>query len=96
MLIRYSADHKQYLIRDLGDGTGTFIKISHPFKVINGFIVSFGDTHMTISVDKDKKIATIKFLEGILANEKKYSLSSEYSHILIFPFSLEETKNPVL
>ena len=71
MLIKYCPDTKQYLIRDLGDGTGTFIKITKPMKILNGFIVSFGDTHMTLCLDKEKKVITIKFLEGMLANEKK-------------------------
>jgi hypothetical protein len=71
MLIKYVAEAKQYFLRDLGDGTGTFVKIQAPLKVSNGFIVSFGDTHMTLCVEKEKKQITIKFLEGMLANEKK-------------------------
>ena len=69
MMIKYNDTNNKYYIKDLADGTGTFIKIIKPLKLLNGYIVSFGDTHITILFEDDKLI--IKFLEGIRANEKR-------------------------
>ena len=67
--IRYSFEEKKYYLKDLSDGSGTFIKIQCPLQLATGYIISFGDNHMTMSID-DKKQLTVKFLEGIRTNEK--------------------------
>jgi hypothetical protein len=69
MVIKFSESTKKYYIKDLSDGTGTFIKIEKPLKIISNYIISFGDSHMTVLIDGG--IITIKFLEGIRANEKR-------------------------
>ena len=46
-------------------------------KLESGHIISFADTHMTVSINKEGNQIIIKFLEGIRANEKmQYSFSS--------------------
>ena len=50
MIIKYNLTDKRYYLRDLGDGSGTFVKIEEPPLVLkNGYIISFGDSHMTVS-----------------------------------------------
>jgi pSer/pThr/pTyr-binding forkhead associated (FHA) protein len=73
LLITYQPSRAKYMISDLGDGTGTFLKISHEFILREGFIISFGNSHMKImdagNTSNDQKLV-IKFLEGPKANEE--------------------------
>jgi hypothetical protein len=74
MVIKYNEIDKKYYLRDLGDGSGTFIRVDNHKDLIlkHGFIVSFGDSHMVIqfSSEFDSKLAkviqkiSVKFLDG--------------------------------
>jgi len=50
MVIKYNELDKKYYLRDLGDGSGTFIRIDNQKDLIlkHGFIVSYGDSHMVV------------------------------------------------
>jgi hypothetical protein len=56
MIIKYSLNDRQYYMRDLGDGSGTFVKIASQLPLKNGYIVSFGDSHMTVNFIQDTNI----------------------------------------
>ena len=47
-VIKYVVNCKNYFITDLGDGSGTFVKVIEPLKLRDGFIISFGNSHMSI------------------------------------------------
>ncbi len=49
-IIKYSMDHKSYYLRDLGEGNGTFVRLDTPLLLKHGFIISFGDSHMVVSI----------------------------------------------
>jgi len=49
MIIKYNMDDRRYYMRDLGDGSGTFVRLDVPLALKNGFIISFGDSHMTVN-----------------------------------------------
>lgn len=75
MVIKYNMDDKKYYMRDLGDGSGTFIRVDNKMDLVlkHGFIISFGDSHMVVQFSSDiidpsnqevvQKI-TLKFLDG--------------------------------
>ena len=63
MIIKYNLSDKRYYIRDLGDGSGTFVKIDTPLCLKNGYIISFGDSHMTVSFFQD-------YLKGVQAHDR--------------------------
>jgi len=75
MVIKYNLDDKKYYMRDLGDGSGTFIRIDNTKDLVlkHGFIISFGDSHMVVQFSSEvvdpnnqhvvQKI-TLKFLDG--------------------------------
>lgn len=47
MVIKYNMDNKSYYIRDLGDGSGTFVKIDVP--LVNIYIIekiSYSSKHI--------------------------------------------------
>ena len=50
MVIKYNIDNKSYYLRDLGDGSGTFIRLDNPLILKHGYIVSFGDSHMVVQI----------------------------------------------
>lgn len=54
-MIKYSRDDKKYYLRDLGDGSGTFVRIDNSSDLIlkHGFIISFGDSHMVVQLSSD-------------------------------------------
>ena len=67
MVIKYEQTTNKYYIKDLGDGTGTFLKITKPLLLKAGYIISYGDTHMVVQVNEDQSLF-IKLLEGSKSN----------------------------
>eukprot|EP00831_Metopus_contortus_P077021 TRINITY_DN7149_c0_g1_i2.p1 TRINITY_DN7149_c0_g1~~TRINITY_DN7149_c0_g1_i2.p1 ORF type:complete len:370 (-),score=64.05 TRINITY_DN7149_c0_g1_i2:23-1132(-) len=63
LLIQYQPSARNYFIKDLGQGTGTFIKIDCPLLLEKGYIISFGDSHMLINKLSAEEIQ-LKFLDG--------------------------------
>ena len=49
MIIKYNMADRQYYIRDLGKGSGTFVRLDVPLNLKNGFIISFGTSHLTVN-----------------------------------------------
>ena len=47
----------------MSEGSGTFVRIDQPLSLKNGYIISFGDSHMVISIQKGNDLE-IKFIEG--------------------------------
>lgn len=48
LVIKFNQVKQKYTISDLGDGSGTFVKIDSPLPLKDGYIASFGNSHMTI------------------------------------------------
>ncbi len=63
--IRYSLGKELYQIRDLCDGTGTFIKIERPLPLKDRNVISFVDIHFLV------KISEIKGYTEKMVSEKK-------------------------
>lgn len=55
-------DQNKYFIKDMGEGLGTFIRLDRPFKLQNLNIVSFGDSHMIVSLDGN--FVSLRFIQG--------------------------------
>jgi hypothetical protein len=53
-MIKYMYEKNYYIIKDLGEGSGTFIKVQKETILKNGHIVSFGDFHMVVGLVLDK------------------------------------------
>ena len=47
---------RSYFIRDLGDGSGTFVHLRKALPLKHGYIISFGDSHMVVQLDLDDMI----------------------------------------
>ena len=75
-VIKFCPEKKCYLLKDLEDGTGTFIKISPKVALKNNSIISFGDIHFAVIFppkdQENKNTMIIKFLEGPRAKETMY------------------------
>jgi hypothetical protein len=52
-IIKYNLQNKEYYIRDLGDGSGTFVKLDTVLVLKSGYIASFGDSHMLVQIVQD-------------------------------------------
>lgn len=67
-LIKYHAMERKYTIRDLGEGTGTFIKLTTKQQLKDNYILSFGENHMVIQhceiVAQELPKITLKFIDG--------------------------------
>lgn len=55
MVIKYNEVDKKYYLRDLGDGSGTFVRVDNSRDLIlkHGFIISFGDSHMVVQFSSE-------------------------------------------
>ncbi len=49
-VIKYDLGRHAYLIKDLGDGHGTFIRIKPALKLCSGYIISFGEVHFGVHI----------------------------------------------
>ena len=83
-IIKYNMDNKQYYLRDLGDGNGTFVRLDTPLLLKHGYIVSFGDSHMVVQIYREGKSSKIqlKFLDGP-KTEQVFTFSDEEGEIRI-------------
>jgi len=66
-MVKYDAGElylamNMYQLKDLGDGSGTFIKIEKPLLLRNNFIISYGVSHMGVKISN--RFLTLTFLEG--------------------------------
>ena len=64
MIIKYYMKDKSYYIRDLGKGSGTFVRLDVPLVLKNGFIISFGTSHLTVNFFPGNDGKTKKYYEG--------------------------------
>ena len=71
-MIQYkNSDKRAYLIKDLGDGMGTFIRLVRPLGLVNNFIISFGDSHMIVVIENTfPSKLVIKFIDGPKVDQK--------------------------
>jgi len=96
-LIKYDPERRKYFLQDLGEGSGTFIKIEEELELKSGYIVSFSDSHMLIHTRDDNMVSeddqktthedkkgniTIKFLDGPKVDQV-YRFKSEDKQIKI-------------
>ena len=63
MVIKFEQTNNKYYIKDLEDGMGTFLKITKPLLLQEGYLILYGDNYMVISAGKDQSIS-VEFLEG--------------------------------
>jgi len=63
LLIKYLLEDKSYYIKDMGEGTGTFIQVDKSINLQNDFIISFGNSHMHIGIAANEELK-LGFLDG--------------------------------
>ena len=60
-----------YGIKDLGDGMGTFIRLTRPLLLQNNFIISFGDSHMIVVIENTvPSKLVLRFIDGPKVEQK--------------------------
>ena len=65
--IRYDTGNKQYYIKDLGFGFGTFIKLEEDIKLKDNFLINIGETYIVFSLSQNENDDSEKVSE----NEEK-------------------------
>ena len=52
LVIKFNDIDNRFYVRDLGDGSGTFVRIDNSKDLIlrHGFIISFGDSHLKFEI----------------------------------------------
>lgn len=62
-LIKYIIESKSYYIKDMCEGTGTFIQIEKSINLHNEYVISCGNSHIFISINPKNELR-LKFLDG--------------------------------
>ena len=78
--ISFNDEARTYSLRDLGQGTGTFIKLEFTLPLMGTKIISFGDSHMVVKVLGD--LIDLKFVEGP-KSDTSFTYKSEQKTITI-------------
>ena len=52
LMIRYNPSTRKYYLKDLGEGSGTFVKIDIAVQLKQGYIISFGESHLVTQFDQ--------------------------------------------
>ena len=73
-VIEYDNISRLYSLKDMDRGTGTFLRIEKPMPLRDGIIVSFGDSHMLVSIDSTSQDIDLKFIDG-----PKFDTNVKYS-----------------
>ncbi|MDR3547023.1 MAG: FHA domain-containing protein [Candidatus Pacebacteria bacterium] len=68
LLIKYDLERKGYYMKDMGEGTGTFIRIEKSLALQYGYIISYGNSHMYVILQPDKSMQ-LRFLDGPRTDE---------------------------
>jgi pSer/pThr/pTyr-binding forkhead associated (FHA) protein len=69
-VFKYSPAEMKYSVRDLGEGSGTFVRVQTALVLKQGYIVSFSDSHMMMQLDPTTPHELgIRFVEGPKANQ---------------------------
>lgn len=61
--ISYHSLTQVYRLKDLGEGTGTFIKLTYAHLITNPCVISYGEIHMKVT-SPDNSELEVGFLEG--------------------------------
>jgi FHA domain len=70
-VIKYSPEKDSYSIKDLGDGMGTFIRLTRPLCLKSNFIISFGDSHLIVVIENNEvPKLVIRFIDGPKVEQK--------------------------
>ena len=89
-MLKYNPSNKRYYLRDLGEGSGTFVKIQQRVRLISGAIVSFSDSHVAIGISEgasngkhtQQNTLSLRFLEGPKLDQT-YSFGKELQTVRI-------------
>jgi len=71
-VIEYSPHTRSYHLRDLSEGSGTFIRLDQPLVLSRLSVVSFGESHVSLGLDgpTDAPELKVTILEGPRKDEK--------------------------
>lgn len=71
-VIEYSLHTRSYHLRDLSEGSGTFIRLDQPLVLSRLSVISFGESHISLGLDgpTDTPDLKIAILEGPRKDEK--------------------------
>jgi hypothetical protein len=64
--VTYDIPRRLYSLKDLGQGSGTFVRLDRPHKLLSRQIISFGENHMGVLITDTHAGAVLglKFLDG--------------------------------
>ena len=92
-MIKFNPDNLNYYIKDLGRGTGTFIKIQEWTEIKNNFLLNIGENYLILSFEDDEdneyenNISSKKINKNKLYEKKLENLN--FINIKIFSFNTQ-------
>ena len=86
-MIKFNPDNLNYYIKDLGRGTGTFIKIQEWTEIKNNFLLNIGENYLILSFEDDED----NEYENNINNKNNFyeNKSENFINIKIFSLSTQ-------
>ena len=81
--IRYDNDTKKYYIKDLGNGFGTFIKLTNEQKIKDNLLINIGETYIVFSFNNDNENEIIIKLFSGEEQQNTYTFNSDNQKCII-------------
>lgn len=73
-IIEFKIEYSKFVIRDLGVGNGTFLRLFQPLELKSNQLINIGETFIVVNlIDKNEDFSNLSLAQGVNFNGQKAS-----------------------